>query len=207
VSDPSADSRYFSPVIDYLSRQPVLGRVEIPFTSAHWEAAYVAPRIPLARGWLRQLDVRDDPIFYASKRLNPMTYRQWLIRNGVTWIALPDVALDYSAVREANFLKRGLPYLHLVWRDQHWIVWKVTDSPGLVSGPARLTALGPDHVALDASVAGTVLVRVHYTSTWAVTSGDACVLNRNGWTEVVVRRPGQIDLTTSLLPTSNGCTG
>ena len=205
ANDPSAQNHYFTPLVNYLSHKPTLGRVEIPFTHAHWEAAYVAPRIPLARGWLRQLDIRDNAVFYSPKLLNPTTYHRWLIDNGVTWVALPDVTLDYSAVHEAELLRRGLPYLHAVWHDAHWLVWKVTDSPGFVTGPAHISALGPDHIALDATLAGTALLRVHYTSTWAVTRGHACVQNHDGWTELVIRRPGRIDLTTSLFTTDDGC--
>ena len=31
-------------------------RVEIPFTDNHWESRWVAPHVPLARGWERQVD-------------------------------------------------------------------------------------------------------------------------------------------------------
>jgi hypothetical protein len=179
--------------------------VEIPFTSAHWETAYVAPTIPLARGWLRQLDILDNPIFYSSAPLNPTSYHKWLRENGVTWVALPDVALDYSAVGEAKLVTHGQSYLRLVWHNTHWRVWQVVDSPGLVSGPAHVTALGPDRVELDATATGTALIRVHYTPRWNVTSGDACALDRGGWTELVIRRPGHIDLTISLLPASSDC--
>jgi hypothetical protein len=205
ASDPSAQRAYFTPLVAYLSRQPSPGRVEIPFTSAHWEAAYVAPQVPLARGWLRQLDVSDNALFYQSAALNPASYHQWLRDNGVTWVALPDVPLDYSAVHEGALLQRGLPYLRLVWRNAHWRVWKVVDSPGLVSGPARLTSLGADHISLDASAPGTALLRVHYTSTWSVTSGAACVRQQGDWTGIVIRQPGHIDLATSLVPNSTDC--
>ena len=41
-----------------------IGRVEIPSTYRHWEAAYAAPHVLLARGWERQLDIAYNPIFY-----------------------------------------------------------------------------------------------------------------------------------------------
>jgi hypothetical protein len=205
--DPSAHRAYFTPLVTYLRRQPSPGRVEIPFTSAHWEAAYVAPQIPLARGWLRQLDVTDNAVFYQPSALNPTSYHRWLRENGVTWIALPDVALDYSAVHEAALLQHGLPYLHLVWHNPHWRVWRVVDATGLVSGPAHLTSIGPDGLSLDANAAGTALVRVHYTSAWTVTNGAACVRARGNWTEVVIRQPGHIELTTSLVSNNPDCDG
>jgi hypothetical protein len=203
--DASAQPQYFRPVVEYVERQPVLGRVEIPFTSGHWEAAYVAPRVPLARGWLRQLDTRDNPIFYAATDLTSKSYHQWLLDNGVTWVALGDVPLDYSAIQEAQLLRLGQPYLHLVWRDRHWRIWKVVDTPGLVSGPVTVTSLRPDGVGLMARAAGTALLRVHYTTHWTVTTGDACVLNEGGWTGIVIHRAGAISLSTSLLPNHDDC--
>ena len=38
-------------------------RIEIPPTRNRWEADYVAPRYPLARGWLRQLESADIDLF------------------------------------------------------------------------------------------------------------------------------------------------
>ena len=43
-------------------------RVEIPFTANHWEARWVAPAVPLARGWERQLDGKRNPLFYDGRR-------------------------------------------------------------------------------------------------------------------------------------------
>ena len=48
-------------------------RIEIPFTRFHWETYVVAPRYPLARGWERQLDIKDNPLFYSGP-LTAATY-------------------------------------------------------------------------------------------------------------------------------------
>jgi hypothetical protein len=37
---------------------PLTGRVEVPEMAGHWDAVYLARGLPLARGWLRQTDVR-----------------------------------------------------------------------------------------------------------------------------------------------------
>ena len=39
-----------------------LERVEVPLTRSHWEAALLAPRVSLARGWEKQLDERYDSV-------------------------------------------------------------------------------------------------------------------------------------------------
>ncbi len=87
--DPSMDRSYYQPMIDEIQRQDGLpGRVEIPFTYHHWETAYVAPEVPLARGWERQLDIERNPLFYDDT-LSVRTYEQWLIDNAVEYVALP----------------------------------------------------------------------------------------------------------------------
>jgi hypothetical protein len=205
-SDPSANRSYYAPVVEYLTHQPTVGRVEIPFTRSHWEAAYVAPHVSLARGWVRQIDTLDNKIFYDDGALNAATYHEWLKANGVTWVALPDVPLDYSAMDEARLLAAGVPYLRPVWHNANWTVWKVVDSPGLVSGPARLASLDANRVVLDATAPGTALLRVRYTSMWTVASGAACVRPAGDkWTEVVIQRPGPIELTTSLIHPRSEC--
>ena len=143
---------------------------------------------------------------WLGKVLTSATYHEWLINSGITWIALPDVPLDYSAVEEANLLAQGQPYLHSVWHNAHWRLWNVTDSPGLISGPARVTALEPSHVALDATGTGTAIIRIRYTPTWNVSSGAACVEPATGgWTQIVIHHPGPLQLTTTLLHRQNDC--
>jgi hypothetical protein len=126
----------------------------------------------------------------------------------VRWVALPDVALDYSARAEARLLKSNLTYLKPVWHSQHWRVWEVRRSPGILSGPARLVTLDPDHFVLDATTAGTNTLRIRYTSTWTITAGNACIREAaRHWTEVVAMAPGRIEVTASLFPHERQCTG
>ncbi len=70
---------YYRPLIRFLEAQPGAAqhtwRVEVPFTAGHWEAYWLAPVIPLARGWERQLDIADDGLFYGGE-LNAGSYRR-----------------------------------------------------------------------------------------------------------------------------------
>ena len=195
----SSHTSCYQPVVAYLKAQP-LGRVEIPFTLAHWETAYVAPQVPLARGWERQLDIADNPIFYASTRLTASTYQRWLIDQGVTWVALPDAPLDYSSRAEGALLHAdAVPNLHEVWHNSHWTVWRVGGSPGIASPPAHLVSLGASDFVVDAPTAGRITIRVHFTPSWDITSGHACVQPTNdGWTELIVRKPGRIEVDATL---------
>ena len=149
-------------------------RVEIPLTRNHWEAAYVAKHVPLARGWHRQLDREANGLFYGDAPLDRASYLAWLRAEAVRWVALPDAALDVSAQREAALLRAGVPGLRLAWRSPHWTVWRVSDARP-VDGPARMTESDPEGFTLQATGPGTAYVREHWTPYWTVTAGDACV--------------------------------
>ncbi len=202
-ADPSTQAAYFRPLVSFLrARERPLGRVELVPTALHWEAAYVAPYIPLARGWERQLDVADNPIFYGNaQRLDPSSYRAWLLDNGVRYVALPAVALDYAAVAEGRLVRAGVPGLRLAWRNANWRVYLVIGAPGIVSGPARGAAIDASHVALVATARGTILLRERYAPNWTVLAGDACLSeSAGGWIDIQALRPGAIRLGLSLLP-------
>ena len=200
AGDPSVEAAFYAPLNAFLDREaarlgPGAGRVEIPFTKLHWEARHVAPRHPLARGWERQLDTKVNAVFYDGD-LTPARYRAWLERMAVRWVALPDTALDGSAVREAALVRAGLPYLEEVWRGGAWRVFAVRDPAPLASGPARIVAQGPDAVTLRADAPGTVRLRIHWTPYWDVVRGAACVARDGAFTRVEVRRPGTVALAT-----------
>jgi hypothetical protein len=206
--DQSTSAAYFTPLLQFLDghEQP-LGRVEIVPTRLHWEAAYAAPAVPLARGWERQLDTADNPIFYTAGALQADSYRAWLVDNGVRYVALPDVALDYAAAAEGRLVDAGVPGLTLAWTDQHWRVFEVADSPGIADGPARLDRLDGDGAVLTATAPGPVLLRLRFSDRWAVAAGGASLkAAADGWTELDVCRPGEVRLQLRLLPSDeDGC--
>jgi hypothetical protein len=204
AGDASLHASYYEPLLGELQRrtQGWPARVEIPPTQNRWEADYIAPHFPLARGWLRQLE-SDDKDLFTDGSLRAATYRAWLRANGVSYVAVADTQLDSLATDEAALIRRGLPYLNRVWRNRHWRLYRVEHSTGLVSrrdhgrpgaGNAHLTALGPASFTLFAPHAGAFVVRVRYTGYWTVTSGRACVERQGDWTKVRVRRPGTVNV-------------
>ncbi len=192
--DPTASSGYYQPLLRFLERQsgPPF-RVEIPFTRFHWEAYAVASRFPSPRGWERQLDIKDNSIFYSGP-LNAATYEAWLHRNAVRFVAAPDAPLDYSAVREMRLISGGLPYLRLVERTTHWKVYAVADPTPIAQGVASLSAIGPDWLTLEAARPGRALLHVHFSPYWAFSQGSGCVSQAGPFTEVTLRRPGPAQL-------------
>jgi hypothetical protein len=202
ASHPELHQSFYQPLLQELAADaPEPIRVEVPPTLEHWEAAFVAPHVSLARGWERQLDIANNPIFYVAGALTPESYQAWLDRNGITWIALPTAPLDYAGQGEAKLLMSGaVPGLELVWVTPQWRLWHVTGSPGLVSGPARLTSLVPDHLTLQVSQPGQIIVRVRYTTFWSVTSGSACLAAApGGWTSVEAQTVGTVELSASVI--------
>jgi hypothetical protein len=193
-ADPSNSVGYYRPLLDFFKRQggPPF-RVEIPFTSFHWEAYAVASRIPIARGWERQLDVKDNSLFYSG-RLTAARYERWLHANAVRFVAVAHAPLDYAGRAEARLVSRKLSYLRPVMHDAHWRVYAVKDPTPIAQGAATLTALGPDWLTLRATRAGEVMLRVRFTPYWALTRGSGCVEPAGAFTRVLVRRTGPITL-------------
>jgi len=189
----STAASYYTPVERFVaSHGGGAVRIEVPFTRGHWEAAWLAPHVSLARGWEKQLDERYDGVLLA-KGLTAASYYAWLRREAVSYVALPDAALDPSSAREGRLIEAGLPYLRLVRRTRDWRIYAVLDATPLAQGPGRLTGVGHDGFALRARMRGDFLVRLHYTRYWAVTRGSACVsAGADGWTAVRVREPGVV---------------
>jgi hypothetical protein len=156
----------------------------------------VARDFPLARGWERQLDIADNPLFYSG-HLTAATYDRWLHDNAIRFVAAPDAPLDYSAQGEKALIDSGLPYLHLVQRTAHWRVYAVARPTPIASGVATLTRLGPDWLTLRARRPGTVHLRVRFTPYWELSRGSGCVAPEGRWTRLTLRRAGPVRLATS----------
>jgi hypothetical protein len=193
AGSPATQASYYAPVERYLIAHGAgLERVEVPLTRSHWEAALLAPSVSLARGWEKQLEERYDAVLLGS-RLTASSYRMWLSEQAVAYVALPDVPLDSSSAREGGLIRRGLPYLRLVFVSRHWRVYAVADATPMLEGPGELTALGSEAFALDARTPGTFLMRIHYSRYFTVVSGSGCVASApGGWTYVRAHAPGEI---------------
>jgi hypothetical protein len=192
--DPSTEQAYYRPLVAFLSSVDAEDtRVEIVPTSRHWETAYVATHFPIARGWERQLDRRFNPQFYEPGLTHTQLHR-WLIESGVAYVALADTSIDDSGVEEAALLADDPPYLQPLWESDHWQVWHVVGSPGLVDGPAELIEFGTDSLRLWVREPGDVLVRVHASAFWA-SDPVACIEpSEDGWVVLRDVRPGPLEL-------------
>jgi hypothetical protein len=179
-------------------------RIEVVPLSDHWEARWVAPHIMIARGWERQLDTLRNAVFYDDpERLTAERYRAWLSAQAISYVALPDAPLDYSASAEASLLRSAArpSWLREVWRSAHWRLFSVRDAQPLAQPPALLTQLDSDSFTLRTPRAGTFAVRVHFTPYWALTRGRGCVQRAPGdWTEVRASAAGSFRVAIAFSP-------
>ena len=211
--DPSIRAAFHRSLVEEVRRRGgPAGRVEVAPLRNHAEARFVAPELPLARGWERQLDRLYGRLFY-DKPLTPATYRAWLDENAVRWVAVADAPLDGAAQEEVRLIAAGPDYLRPVWRDADWRLYEVRAAAPVAQGSARLLALGSDTVSLEALRPGPATVRVRFSPYWAVVEGEGCVARApGGWTRVEARRPGRLRLAMRFAPArvvgrGSRCTG
>jgi len=204
--DPSVDAAFYAPLLRVLAEQEgPPGRLEIPPTRRHWETVHMAATVPLARGWERQLDRRLAPLFY-EEGLDPLTYRAWLVDNGVRHVAVADGELGRAAEAGVALIDRGLAYLRPVWEGSGWRVFEVIDHTTLVSG-AELVRLGIDEIELEFAAPGDAVVRIRQSPLWDA-EGDACVVSDGDPDWLVVRAPAAGSVTVRMaLDVTGGLTG
>jgi hypothetical protein len=204
--DPSVEASYYDPLLDFLGAQTgPPARVTIPQMRSQWESYYVARERASGRGWLRQVDVELNPLFYDDGPLDADRYRRWLAENAVRWVAIPDAPIGYGGEDEVRLIEERRPaYLRQAHRSEHWTVYEVTEPHPLVvpEGAADLVAtdLRPDEVALDVRRPGTATVRVHFSPYWRLADGAGCVERAGDWTRVSVERAGRVRLVTTWSP-------
>jgi hypothetical protein len=173
-----------------------VGRIEVPPTRDYWEAAYATP---LARGWLRQVDLSRNALFFDGV-LTADEYRNWLTDNGVSYVALADAQPSWVGRREATLIRGGLPYLTEVWRNEHWTLYEVAGKPSIADGATLVSETG-DAVTVEVSEPGTALVRVRW-SRWLTVRGPAGAgLRADGrWTALRTTSPGRYTISSSVSP-------
>jgi hypothetical protein len=203
AGDPAVHASYYAPLLGELRALGVgyaarPARIEVVPTRDHWEARFLAPRIAIARGWERQLDTYRNGLFYSGRPLTAARYRAWLSEDAIDYVALSNAPLDYSARSEAQLLRGSSLGLREVWRSEHWRLFAVTGARPLAEAPAALTQLGTDSFTLSAPAAGRYLVRVRFTSYWALSQGRGCLREApGGWTEVEASRAGRLHVVIS----------
>lgn len=220
--DSSSQPAFYRPLLAELGTEQrasgptALGRrVEVVDTVNHWASAYLSS-VSLARGWDRQADVADDPIFYDRGELSAANYHDWLHQLAVGWVALPAAALDYASVEEGKLVSGGLPYLTPVWSTPQWRLYRVDDPTSLATG-ATVVGETDRSITLSTTSATPVFLRLRWSPYLRLLDADtllpepACVTDIKGWVQLTAPRAGTFQLTSRFTPTSRlrstpGCT-
>ena len=195
-ANPSVEAAFYAPLNRALERRERSAeRIEIPFTREHWEAAQVAPRFPLARGWLRTIDIAHNGLFYEPG-LDAAGYGRWLRDNAVGVVAVADAPLDYSARAEAAIVASRPAFLSAPRRAGPWRLYEVRGAHPLATAEpgadVRAVRLEPGRVVLDVRRAGSAIVRVRWSPYAAMRGG--CVERAGRWTRISSARPGRREL-------------
>jgi hypothetical protein len=196
--DAALSAEFYTPLLHQLAARRVAGPIEVVPTRRRGEAAFVAPVVPIAKGWSRQADTGRNAIFY-NRTLNADTYRTWLDDNAISYVAISQGPYDWSAPDEAALVRDGLPYLQKVWSNQNWSLFAVTNPRPLIAPPGRVVAR--DAVSLTVSLPdpGKYMVRVRWSR--YLTASNGCMRpTEDGWSMIAVEHPGTVKIDSSLAP-------
>ena len=174
-------------------------RVEVVAGREHRESFTVAERIPLARGWLRQIDYRDNRLFYEGD-LTASRYLAWLRDHAVDHVAVPRRgAIDFGGTREAALLRHPVAGLDRVWSDDDWSVYAVAQPRPIAGAPAVVLSSMRTALTLSSPSSGDAHVVITW-SRWLTVSGPACIAEDHGQVRVHFRSPGTVVIGSGLWP-------
>jgi len=199
AGDPMASPAAFRPLLAESSRYAPVGRIEVVPTGDYRETAYLADRVPLARGWLRQADIARNPLFFDGQ-LTAGRYLSWLRDNGVSLVAIARGPVAPVGAQEARLVRKREPYLTEIWRGGVWTLYRVAGAPTVLDG-ATLVSSTAAGITLLAPGTGDILVRLRW-SDWLAARGPAACLTPgpHGWTTLRARTPGRYTVTGSFRP-------
>jgi hypothetical protein len=204
---------YWQPVISFLHQpgrhDPANFRVEIVSTARHYESYYLTrgegEAIP--RGWYRQNDFPSNGVLY-DRTLSAGAYERWLRLMGVRYVFLPNAELDASAKAEAALLRSGHSGLREVPISKDFRAFELPGATPLLTldsarpganalaGDARVLRETREQFWLSLPVAGTYLLRIHYSPYWRVDDPSAACVEpgAHGMTQLRVVDPGPLRL-------------
>jgi hypothetical protein len=201
IGDDQNARAYFRPLIRELRTLPVTGRLEIPPLRQRWETYYVSPTIPLARGWMTQLDQMYNPLFFDGT-LDARSYRAWLHDNAVQYVAVAEGAPASAGAAEREIVREGLPYLEVIWSSRFWTLYRFQGATPVVSRPAGDIDQSATALGFRAPASGSYEVRLRWSRWLTVSSRAACLRPDGPWISVDVARPGTYQVSSGVDPGS-----
>jgi hypothetical protein len=205
---PATYPSYYTPLVQAIQeRGSITGRVEVPEITGHWDAAFLADRLPLARGWLRQVDTKLNGDVFYTDLATPEAYRAFLDRSAVQYVAISDSRGTFTGGKEKRLIETGLPYLRPVWANGHWTLYEVIDPTPIVDSPGALISAQSDRIVFDVQQAGDLTLRVRPLRFLSLSGPSAgCLQQSDGDAMVLVGAvPGIYTLSSSLSGRSRWC--
>jgi hypothetical protein len=212
ADSPAAKEAYYQPLLAQLNQRMYTGvtvgqRVEVVEPQTKGGAWHVGESMPVARGWERQVDRVDNPIFYEDGALDAASYHQWLGQLAVAYVAVPNTRLDFASVDEAALIKRGLPYLAEVWHNDNWTLYRVLDATPLARN-AQVVSVHGNQVRLQVVKPGLVPIQIRWSDHLVVLDGTqpvsvgvrarGCLSEDGPWTLLHARTAGSYVLTSDV---------
>ncbi len=181
-ADKSNSAGYFQPLIDAIDNNGPIrggGRIEVVPLRSKADADLVARQFVIARGWDRQLDLRDNALLY-KRSISAEDFHTWLHDHAVAYVALPAAALDEGGRAEATLLADPPAYLREIPAGADWKLFAVADAVPIVSGISTEATVGIDSITFTVP-AGVfeVTVRINDSRWLHVANGDACISRRS----------------------------
>ena len=219
ASAPMASTAYFTPLADKLDVMPQLRNYRLEVVDQGQRNGYHAGysallgHASLARGWETQEDGARNASLYRDP-LNPVTYKVWLDNNAVGYVAVP--AARVAAFPERTLVRGGRArYLHRVWHDRNWTLYRVQNATPIIAAPATITTIRQSSMTIQVPCACTVHARLRWSKFLsadllapgangadpapAIPPAPAVVRDDgNGWTTITTTRPGAYQLRGSL---------
>ncbi|HEU5267000.1 MAG TPA: hypothetical protein VFU35_09870 [Jatrophihabitans sp.] len=154
---------YYKPLVAKLDAIAGLRkyRVEVVDHGAHAGYAELLGHALLARGWETQEDrALNKPL--NKSPLDPDVYKIWLQNNAVGYVALPSTSVGNYP--EYDLVKSGrATYLHRIWSDPHWTLFRVDNPTPIAGAPARLLGYTQSTMTVHVPCACTVDIRVRWS--------------------------------------------
>jgi hypothetical protein len=189
---PATHDSYYRPLVSAIEAHGRLtGRVEVPEMNGHWDAALLAKHVPMARGWLRQVDKKlNDDVFFKHPP-TAATYRSWLTTNAVQYVAVPDAKLTPWGRHEKALVQGGLPYLQPIWHDEHWTLYAVKGAAPIVAAPARLVSMDAVRIVVTAPRNTVARIRIRWFEWTTLNTASGGCIARSGDQVVLHTGPGR----------------
>jgi hypothetical protein len=159
---PISSVNYYTSLAARLDKIADLGnyRVEVVNHGAHAGYDALLDHALLARGWETQEDVALNSSLQQHS-LDAVTYKLWLDNNAVGYVALPSSSV--GGYPEYTLVQAEVGYLHRIWSNDDWVLFRVTDATPIVGGPGSVLGHDQKSMTIRVPCACTIPVRVRWS--------------------------------------------